>query len=151
MRHRNNSIFWKYLFIKLVNLNRHSAYQKQLVILLHQYYPDASSRFDSSLWNTIGEFFSMDLSQVDIIMAGHYSVFGPTPRFPSDMLRSYMLSLVMKKTNYIDWSEMLKTPPLLQSSVVFILKILRELVHSMTSVTIYGCQIKTSSQFTRSL
>ena len=98
--------------MKPINPGGHSAYQKQLVTLLKQYYPDAFTRFGPSLWNTIGKFFSMDLSRVDIIMADRYSIYGPSPRLPSDMLRSYMLSLVMKKTGITDWSEELKTNPI---------------------------------------
>ncbi len=85
---------------KPINTGGHPAYQAKMISLLKQYYPDAFTRFGSSLWHTIGKFFSTDLSQVDIIMADRYSVFGPTPRLPSDMLRSYMLSLVMKKKQF---------------------------------------------------
>lgn len=51
----------------------------------------------------------MDLTQIDVIMQDRYSIFGPIPRLPSDMIRSMMVSLVMQKTNYTTWSEELKT------------------------------------------
>ena len=95
--------------MKPVNPGGHAAYQNKLISLLKQYYPDAFVRFGPSLWDTIGKFYSMDLSKVDELMADRYSIFGPPPRLPSDMLRSIMLSLVMKKTSYTAWSEELKT------------------------------------------
>ena len=54
----------------------------------------------------------MDLAKVDVLMYDRYSIFGPQPRLPSDMVRSFMLSLVMKKTSFTSWSEELKTNPL---------------------------------------
>ena len=98
--------------MKPVNYGGHAAYQARLVTLLKKYYPDAFCRFGPSLWNTIEKFYSMDLSHVDILMYDRYSVFGPRPRLPSDMLRSIMLSLVLKKTSFTAWSEELKTNPI---------------------------------------
>lgn len=37
-----------------------------------------------------------------------YSVFGPEPRLPSDMLRSYLLSIKFKVTSITTWSSCLK-------------------------------------------
>ena len=51
----------------------------------------------------------MDLTQIDALMYDRYSFFGPTPRLPSDMIRSMMVSLVMQNTSYTAWSETLKT------------------------------------------
>ena len=85
---------------KPINLGGHAAYKAKMISLLKQYYPDAFTRFGPSLWNTIGKFYSMDLTQIDVIMQDRYSIFGPIPRLPSDMIRSMMVSLVMQKTNY---------------------------------------------------
>ena len=98
--------------MKPVNPGGHSAYQSQLISLLKQYYPDAFARFGPSLWDTIGKFYSLDLARVDTLMADRYSVFGPQPRLPSDMLRSFLLSLVFKKTSFTAWSEELKVNPI---------------------------------------
>lgn len=98
--------------MKPINPGGHVSYQARLISLLKQYYPDAFTRFGPSLWNTIGKFYSMDLAKVDVLMYDRYSIFGPQPRLPSDMVRSFMLSLVMKKTNFTSWSEELKTNPL---------------------------------------
>ena len=98
--------------MKPINTGGHAGYQTKMMSLLKQYYPDAFSRFGPSLWDTIGKFYSMDLSAVDELMADRYSIFGPPPRLPSDMLRSYMLSLVMKITSVTTWSEVLKTNPI---------------------------------------
>ena len=94
--------------MKPVNSGGHSAYQQQLISLLKLYYPDAHLRFGPSLWKAIDNFYNLDLSPVDTIMADRYSVFGPKPRLPSDMLRSMMVSMVMKKTSYTSWSEEMK-------------------------------------------
>ena len=98
--------------MKPINSGGHAAYQTNLITRLKQYYPHAFTRFGPSLWNTIGKFYSMDLTLVDTLMYDRYSIFGPPPRLPSNMLRSYMLSLVMKKTSFTDWCEDLKTNPI---------------------------------------
>ena len=94
---------------KPINLGGHAAYQAKMISLLKQYYPDAFTRFGPSLWDTIGKFYSMDLTQIDVIMQDCYSIFGQTPRLPSDIIRSMMVSLVMQKLNYTTWSKELKT------------------------------------------
>ena len=98
--------------MKPVNPGGHAAYQTRLISLLKQYYPDAFCRFGPSLWDTIGKFFSMDLSQIDTLMYDRYSIFGPSPRLPSDMIRSIMLSLVFKKTSFTSWADERKINPL---------------------------------------
>ena len=98
--------------LKPINPNGHIGYQKSVVSLLKQYYPDANCRFSPSIWKTIDSFFNLDLSGVDIIMSDRYSVFGPRPRLPSCMLRSMLLSLVFKKTSFTDRSAELKMNPL---------------------------------------
>ena len=98
--------------MKPINIGGHAAYQSKLISRLKQYYPDALARLGPSVWDIIGKFFSMDLTQVDVLMYDRYSIFGPPPRLPSDMLRSIMLSLVMKVTSFTAWSTELKTNPL---------------------------------------
>ena len=98
--------------LKPINIGGHAAYQTHLIKSLKQYYPDAFARFGPSLWNTIGKFFSLDLTKIDELMADRYSVFGPEPRLPSDMVRSIMVSLVMKNPSFTSWSNELKTDPL---------------------------------------
>ena len=97
---------------KPINIGGHAAYQAKMISLLKQYYPDAFTRFGPSLWSSIGKFYSMDLTKIDSLMSDRYSIFGPIPRLPSDMIRSMMVSMVMQKTNYTTWSEELKTNPL---------------------------------------
>lgn len=98
--------------LKPFNPDGHSGYQKSVISLLKQYYPDAHCRFGPSIWKTIDSFYNLDLSSVDLIMSDRYSVFGPRPRLPSCMLRSIMLSLVFKNTSFTDWSTELKMNPL---------------------------------------
>ena len=42
-------------------------------------------------------FWNLDLSETDVILADKYSKFGPTPRTPSCMQRSYLLSIDFKQ------------------------------------------------------
>jgi len=98
--------------LKPINLGGHEAYQKHLISQIKEFYPDALVRLGPGLWATIEKFYQLDLSKVDEIMADRYSIFGPRPRKPSDMIRSMMVALVMKKTSYTSWSEELKMNPL---------------------------------------
>lgn len=41
-------------------------------------------------------------------MQDRYSVFGPAPRLPSDMLRSILLSVEFKVSSYTKWAADLK-------------------------------------------
>lgn len=50
----------------------------------------------------------MALSLVDDLMQERYSVFEPEPRLPSNMLRSYLLSIKCKITSTIAWASDLK-------------------------------------------
>ncbi len=42
------------------------------------------------------KFWNLDLSDINSLMADRYSGFGSVPRFPSDMLRSILLSVESK-------------------------------------------------------
>ena len=57
------------------------------------------------LWN-------LDLSFTDEFMANKYSKFGPAPRTPSCMQRSYLLSIAFKVTSITEWVAQLKINPL---------------------------------------
>mgnify|MGYP000273134616 CR=1 FL=1 len=65
-----------------------------------------------STWDYIVQFWYLDLSQTDSIMQECYSVFGPEPRLPSCMLRSYLLALKLKVTSITVWCRMLRETPL---------------------------------------
>ena len=82
--------------MKPVNIGGHAAYQKHVLEQLCNYYPNALTSFDSATWDIMEQFWSMDLSPVDVLMQDRYSVFGPEPRLPSNMLRSYLLSIKCK-------------------------------------------------------
>lgn len=64
---------------------------------------------------TVETFANLDLSQTDRIMCDRYSKFGPSPRQPSDMLRSMLLCMYEGRGNYsyTQWAEHLKTSPFL--------------------------------------
>ena len=64
------------------------------------------------LWTIIERFWYLELSHVDEQMADRYSIFGPTPRPPSCMLRFVMLSIEFKVTSFTEWSRQLKINPL---------------------------------------
>jgi len=56
--------------------------------------------------------WNLDLSYTDELMRSRYSVFGPRPRTPSCMQRSYLLSIDFKVTSLTDWAAQLKINPL---------------------------------------
>ena len=94
--------------MKPVNSGGHSAYQNLVLTQLRKYYPDADSSLDASTWDIIEHFWSLDLSPVDQILQDRYSNFGPPPRLPSDMLRSYLLSMKFKVPSLSAWASRLK-------------------------------------------
>lgn len=89
----------------------HSAYQNFVVTNLRKYYPnpDALAR---STWDIIERFWHLDLSYTDERLRCKYSIYGPKPRTPSCMHRSYLLSLDFKVTSLTDWAAQLKINPL---------------------------------------
>ena len=94
-----------------VNCGSHADYQNFVVKNLHKYYPnpDAIAR---STWDIIERFWTLDLSYTDEFMRDKYSKFGPAPRTPSSMQRSYLLSIDFKVTSITDWVAQLKINPL---------------------------------------
>lgn len=89
----------------------HSDYQDFLVSNILRYYPDPFSISQKS-WKTIIQFWHMDLSLTDKLASDSYSKYGPMPRTPSDMLRSYLLSIKLGVTSVTTWCQMLKECPL---------------------------------------
>ena len=89
----------------------HTAYQNFVVTNLRKYYPnpDALAR---STWDIIERFWNLDLSYTDELMKDKYSKFGPVPRTPSCMQRSYLLSIDFKVTSLTEWAAQLKMNPL---------------------------------------
>ena len=94
-----------------VNCGSHTDYQNFVVENLRKYYPNPYS-IASSTWDIIERFWNLDLSFTDELMKSKYSVFGPKPRTPSCMQRSYMLSIDFKITSITDWVAELKINPL---------------------------------------
>ena len=92
-----------------VNCGSHTDYQDFVVTHLRKYYPDALAR---STWDIIERFWNLDLSFTDTFMADKYSKFGPAPRTPSCMQRSYLLSIDFKVTSLTEWAAQLKMNPL---------------------------------------
>ena len=54
----------------------------------------------------------LDLSYTDELLADKYSKFGPAPRTPSCMQRSYLLSIDFKVSSLTQWAAQLKHNPL---------------------------------------
>ena len=81
-----------------VNCGSHADYQNFVTENLRKYYPnpDAIAR---STWDIIERFWALDLSYTDQLMRDKYSKFGPAPRTPSCMQRSYLLSIDFKVTS----------------------------------------------------
>ena len=86
----------------------HSAYQDLVLTQLLKYYPDAADSLPSATWDIMERFWKLDLSPLNSLMQDCYSVFGPQPRLPSDMLRSFLLSVEFKIPTITQWSAELK-------------------------------------------
>ena len=99
------------IFLLPANPGGHAAYQDTFVSDLLKFYPDPFV-LSKSTWDYIVLFWYLDLSQTDSIMQECYSVFGPQPRLPSCMMRSYLLALKLKVTSITDWCRMLRETPL---------------------------------------
>ena len=94
-----------------VNSGGHSAYQNFVTGNLRKYYPNPDS-IPRSTWDIIERFWALDLSFTDELLRSKYSVFGPKPRTPSCMQRSYLLSIDFKVDSITDWVAQLKINPL---------------------------------------
>ena len=94
-----------------VNVGGHTAYQNFVIENLRKYYPNPNA-IPRSTWNIIERFWNLDLSYTDELLRDKYSVFGPKPRTPSCMQRSYMLSIDFKVDSIMDWAAQLKINPL---------------------------------------
>lgn len=94
--------------MKPINIGDHSAYQKLVLTQLRKYYPNAAVSLPESTWQILEKFWSLDLSAVDTLMQDRYSVFGPEPRLPSDMLRALLVSVAFKITSYTRFAADLK-------------------------------------------
>ena len=94
-----------------VNCGSHADYQNFVVTNLRKYYPDPDA-LARSTWDIIERFWNLDLSFTDTFMADKYSKFGPAPRTPSCMQRSYLLSIDFKVTSITEWAAQLKINPL---------------------------------------
>ena len=80
------------------NPSGYAAYQNSFLSDFLKFYPDPFALSKDS-WDYIVQFCYLDLSLTDTIMQECYSVFGPEPRLPSCMLRSYLLALKLKVTS----------------------------------------------------
>lgn len=89
----------------------HSHYQDFFISNFLKYYPDPFS-ISRQTWKVIVQFWHMDLSETPNILMDSYSKFGPLPRDPASMPRSYLLSIKLKITSVTDWVSKLKECPL---------------------------------------
>ena len=94
-----------------VNCGSHADYQNFVVKNLRKYYPDPDS-ISMSTWDIIDRFWNLDLSYTDEYLRDKYSKFGPAPRTPSCMQRSYLLHIDFKVDSLTEWAAQLKINPL---------------------------------------
>lgn len=94
-----------------VNSGGQAAYQNFVIENLRKYYPDPNI-IPRTTWDIIERFWHLDLSHTDELLRSKYSVFGPKPRTPSCMQRSYLLSIDFKADSITDWVAQLKINPL---------------------------------------
>lgn len=89
----------------------HTAYQNFVVENLRKYYPNPDA-IPRDTWDIIDRFWNLDLSYTDEMMKNKYSKYGPVPRTPSCMQRSYLLSIDFNVTSVTQWAAQLKINPL---------------------------------------
>lgn len=94
-----------------VNCGSHADYQNFVVTNLRKYYPDPDALARDTR-DIVDRFWNLDLSYTDEMMKYKYSKFGPAPRTPSCMQRSYLLSIDFKVTSITEWAAQLKMNPL---------------------------------------
>lgn len=94
-----------------INCGSHEDYQNFVVTNLRNYYPDPNA-LAKSTWDIIEHFLHLDLSHTDVLLSEKYSKFGPAPRTPSCIQRSYLLSIAFKVTSLTAWAAQLKINPL---------------------------------------
>ena len=97
---------------------------------LRKYYPDPNA-LTRSTWDIIERFWHLDLSDTNVLLADKYSKFGPAPRIPSCMQRSYLLSIDFKVSSITEWAAQLKMNPLFAILSGFRLVILQVLAPFM--------------------
>lgn len=103
-----NFLIWRCVSLKPINIGGHSAYQNRVLTQFRKYYPNAANSLPDSTWQILEKFWPLDLSVVDTLMQDRYSVFGPEPRLPSDMLRALLVSVEFKITSYTRFAADLK-------------------------------------------
>ncbi len=95
-----------------VNYGGHTAYQDIFVSEFLNLFPDPFA-VPKHTWDIIVKFWYLDLSETDSIMQEFYSLTSkPATRFPSCLLRSYLLSIVLKANSITEWCRLLKITPL---------------------------------------
>ena len=96
--------------LKPVNTGGHAAYRNALRKNLRACYPNLSV-ITKSQWKIYEKFRDLDLSAIDSMMEDKYSVFGPKPRLPSCMFRSYLLSLAFHVPTVTEWVNAMRLTP----------------------------------------
>lgn len=95
-----------------VNYGGHTAYQDTFVSQFLELFPDPFA-VPKQTWDIIVKFWYLALSETDTIMQEFYSLLGkPATHFPSCLLRSYLLSIVLKVDSITEWCRLLKITPL---------------------------------------
>jgi len=95
----------------IFDADEHSKYQDFLIKNLIDLGPNIFS-FPSSTWDRIVDFYSLDLSFINSLLSDFYYQKGPIPRLPSNIFRSYLLSLKLKVPSITTWVRMLHETPL---------------------------------------
>ena len=94
-----------------LSADSHADYQNHFVTLFSQYISDPFS-ISKNTWKIIIKLWHLDLSRTDELLEDTFSKYGPPPRLPSNMLRSYLLSILLKVSSITKWVELLKNCPL---------------------------------------
>ena len=94
------------------NCSSHEDYQNTFVSEFLKLYPNPFS-VPKETWDIIVKFWYLDLSQTDTILAEYFPSSGKAvTRFPSQLLRSYLLSIKLGFSSITKWVQVLRITPL---------------------------------------
>ena len=94
------------------NCSSHEDYQNTFVSEFLKLYPNPFS-VPKETWDIIVKFWYLDLSQTDTILAEYFPSSGKAvTRFPSQLLRSYLLSIKLGFSSITKWVQALRITPL---------------------------------------
>ncbi|NMP25225.1 transposase, partial [Sulfobacillus sp. DSM 109850] len=90
----------------------HPAYQAFVQAQLRRHYAPGALQFVAPDWALVAKFWRTDLSDTARLLHETFSLRGPRPWDPADLLRSYLLMLEVGEPSITRWVQQLQRCPL---------------------------------------